>query len=206
MFLKKTLKASEQEREDIAKSRDEWRKFQKVVDVRRLVFLDESGLKTNMTRRYGRARSGNRCLDAAPCGHWETVTILSSIRLDGTTESLVFEGAVDRKMFDAYIRECLAPSLRPGDIVVMDNLNAHKSQEARDAIRLHQADVLFLPAYSPDFNPIEKMWSKVKHILRGIKPRTEEELFAATATALEAITAHDAQGWFNSCGYTACQN
>ena len=142
----------------------------------------------------------------APCGHWETVTILSSIRLDGTTESLVFEGAVDRTMFDAYIKEGLAPTLRPGDIVVMDNLNAHKSQQARDVIRMHQAEVLFLPAYSPDFNPIEKMWSKVKQMLRGIKPRTEEELFAATATALDAITAHDAQGWFNSCGYTTYQS
>ena len=203
MSSKKTLKASEQEREDIAKSRDEWREFQKTVDARRLVFLDESGLKTNMTRLYGRARGGSRCLDSAPCGHWETVTILSSIRLDGETESLIFEGAVDRKMFDAYIQEGLAPTLRPGDIVVMDNLSAHKSQDACDAIREHHAEVLFLPAYSPDFNPIEKMWSKVKQILRGIKPRTEEELFAATATALNAVTADDAQGWFESCGYTA---
>jgi len=120
MFLKKTLKASEQEREDVAKSRDEWRKFQETVEARRLVFLDESGLKTNMTRRYGRAHGGKRCLDSAPCGHWATVTILSSIRLDG-----VFEGALDRKMFDAYIKEFLAPSLKPGDIVVMDNLKAH---------------------------------------------------------------------------------
>lgn len=191
---------------DIANSRDEWRKFQGAVDVRRLVFLDESGLKTNMTRRYGRARNGSRCLDSAPCGCWEAVTILSSIRLDGTTESLVFEGAVDREMFDAYIKEGLAPTLRPGDIVVMDNLNTHKSQEAHDTIRMHQAEVLFLPAYSPDLNPIEKMWSKVKQVLRGIKPRTEEELLAATATALDAITAHDAQGWFNSCGYTAFQS
>ena len=205
MFSKKTLKASEQKREDIANSRDEWQKFQEAVDARRLVFLDESGLKTNMTRLYGRARKGNRCLDSAPCGHWETVTILSSIRLDGRTESLVFEGAVDRKMFDAYIKEGLAPTLRPGDIVVMDNLSAHKSQQAREVIRMQQAEMLFLPAYSPDFNPIEKMWSKIKQVVRGIKPRTEEELFAATATALDAITAHDAQGWFNSCGYTASQ-
>ena len=206
MFSKKTLKASEQKREDIANSRDEWQKFQEAVDARRLVFLDESGLKTNMTRLYGRARNGNRCLDSAPCGHWETVTILSSIRLDGRTESLVFEGAVDRKMFDAYIKEGLAPTLRPGDIVVMDNLSAHKSQQARDVIRMQQAEMLFLPAYSPDFNPIEKMWSKIKQVVRGIKPRTEEELFAATATALDAITAHDAQGWFSSCGYAAFQS
>jgi hypothetical protein len=114
-----------------------------------LIFLDESGLKTNMTRLYGRARGGNRCLDSALCGHWETVTILSSIRLDGETESLVFVGAVDRKMFDAYIKEGLTQTLRPGDIVIMDNRRAHKSQEAGKSIRKRQAEVLFLPAYSP---------------------------------------------------------
>ncbi|MDR3176044.1 MAG: IS630 family transposase [Desulfovibrio sp.] len=206
MFLKKTLKASEQEREEIAKSRDEWREFQAAVDTHRLIFLDESGLKTNMTRLYGRARDGKRCLDSAPCGHWETMTILSSIRFDGVTESLIFEGAVDRKMFDAYIKEGLAPTLRPGDIVIMDNLRAHKSEKACETIRKRQAEVLFLPAYSPDFNPIEKMWSKIKQILRGIKPRTEEELFTATATALSAVTATDALGWFSSCGYTAFQS
>ena len=202
MPSKKTLKASEQEREDIAKSREEWREFQTAVDANRLVFLDESGLKTNMTRLYGRAKRGQRCLDSAPCGHWETVTILSSIRLDSSTESLIFEGAVDRIMFDAYIKEVLAPTLRPGDIVVMDNLNAHKSQDAYETIRKRQAEVLFLPAYSPDLNPIEKMWSKVKQVLRGIKPRTENDLFTATGTALSIITASDAQGWFQSCGYT----
>lgn len=202
MSLKKTLKASEQEREDIAKSREEWREFQTVVDAEHLIFLDESGLKTNMTRLYGRAQGGQRCHDSTPCGHWETVTILSSIRLDSSTESLIFEGAVDRKMFDAYIQEVLAPTLRPGDIVVMDNLNAHKSQDAYRAIREKQAEVLFLPAYSPDLNPIEKMWSKVKQSLRGIKPRTENDLFTATGTALNTITASDAQGWFESCGYT----
>lgn len=174
-----------------------------MVDAERLVFLDESGLKTNMTRLYGRAQGGQRCLDSTPCGHWETVTILSSIRLDSATESLIFEGAVDRKMFDAYIKEVFAPTLRPGDIVVMDNLNAHKSQDAYEAIRKRQAEVLFLPAYSPDLNPIEKMWSKVKQVLRGIKPRTENDLFTATGTALGTVTASDAQGWFESCGYTA---
>jgi transposase len=201
--LKKTLKASEHEREDIAKYREKWQEFQTNADAKRLVFLDESGLKTNMTRLYGRARGGERCLDSAPCGHWETVTILSSIRLDGSTENLVFEGAIDRKMFDAYIKEILSPTLCPGDVVVMDNLNAHKSQKACDEIRKRQAEVLFLPAYSPDLNPIEKMWSKLKQVLRGIKARTGEELFVATGTALDAITSNDAQGWFKSCGYTA---
>lgn len=182
-------------------SREDWRKFQSQADAHRLVFPDESGLKTNMTRLYGRSHQGSRCFDSTPCGHWETVTILSSVRLDGTTESPVFEGAVDRSMFDAYVKEIPAPTLRPGDIVIMDNLNAHKSPLACAEIEKCRAQMLFLPAYSPDLNPIEKMWSKVKQILRSIKPRTQPELFEATATALDAVTKHDALGWFRSCGY-----
>jgi transposase len=171
------------------------------VDSARLVFLDESGLKTNMTRLYGRAYKGIRCYDTAPCGHWETVTILSLVRLDGTTESILFDGAVDRKMFDEYIKQILAPQLRSGDIVIMDNLKTHKSEFALKSVQSRHAEVKFLPAYSPDLNPIEKMWSKVKQILRGLKPRTSEELFCSTGTALGMVTATDAQGWFESAGY-----
>ena len=154
-----------------------------------------------MTRLYGRSARGKRCHDNAPDGRWETVTVLSSIRLDGATESIMFEGAVDRKMFEAYIGQILGPSLRAGDIVVMDNLGSHKSQWAREFVESRSANYLFLPAYSPDFNPIEKMWSKIKQILRGMKARTQDELFAAVAKALDMITADDAQGWFKSCGY-----
>lgn len=175
--------------------------FQHSVDLSRLVFLDESGLKTNMTRLYGRAYKGSRCHDATPCGHWETVTVLSSVRLDGTTESILFDGAVDRKMFDEYIKKILGPQLRPGDIVIMDNLKAHKSAAALQIVQSRQAEIQFLPAYSPDLNPIEKMWSKLKQILRGLKPRTNEELFSSTGAALDMVTADDAQGWFKSCGY-----
>ena len=178
-----------------------WREFQTKVESCRLIFLDESGVKTNMTRLYGRASRGKRCHDKAPDGRWKTVTVLSSIRLDGETESLMFEGAVDRKTFEAYIEQILGPSLRAGDIVVMDNLGSHKSQVAQEFVESRSASYLFLPAYSPDFNPIEKMWSKVKQILRGIKARTQEELFAAVAKALSMVTADDAQGWFESCGY-----
>jgi transposase len=128
--------------------------------------------------------------------------MLSSIRLDGSTECIVFDGAVNREMFDEYIKEFLVPCLRPGDIVIADNLSAHKSRKARDAIRAKQAEFIFLPAYSPDFNPIEKMWSKVKQILRGIKARTHEDLLEGIGKALDAVSANDAQGWFNSCGYT----
>jgi transposase len=201
LSLKKTLRASELEREDILQSRNEWKEFQSATESSRLVFLDESGLKTNMTRLYGRAFQGSRCHDLAPCGNWETTTVLSSIRLDGTTESILFEGSVDGKMFDGYIKEILAPQLRPGDIVIMDNLSAHKSDTAVEIIKSLHAEVKYLPAYSPDLNPIEKMWSKLKQILRGLKPRTSGELFRDTGTALSMVTADDAQGWFESCGY-----
>jgi len=200
-FLKKTLKASEQERDDIRKSREEWRTFQAEVDAARLVFLDESGAKTNMTRLYGRSYRGARCYDTAPAGHWETVTVLSAIRLDGSTQSVVFEGAVDCAMFDEYIKQILAPVLKPGDIVVLDNLSSHKSLVSQEAIAACHADLKFLPAYSPDLNPIEKMWSKVKQALRGMKARTDDELFSSIGRALNMVTADDAHGWFQSCGY-----
>ena len=175
--------------------------FQQTTESEHLVFLDETCLKTNMTRLYGRAYQGSRCHDTAPYGNWESLTILSSVRLDGTTESVVFEGSVDRKMFDEYIKRILAPTLRPGDIVIMDNLSAHKSELARRIVADHQASIHYLPAYSPDLNPIEKMWSKVKQILRGIKARTDEELFTGVGKALDLVSATDAEGWFTSCGY-----
>ena len=151
-------------RKDVIQSRNEWKEFQNSIEPKRLVFLDESGLKTNMTRLYGRAYKGARCHDITPCGHWETVTILSSVRINGTTESVIFEGAVDRKMFDEYIKQFLAPHLRPSDILIMDNLRAHKSGIALEVVQSRQAEIKFLPAYSPDLNPIEKMWSKLKQI------------------------------------------
>jgi len=206
MSLKKTLKASEQEREDIRKSREEWRTFQEQTDIARLVFLDESGVKTNMTRLYGRAYQGTRCYDAAPVGHWETVTVLSAIRLDGSTQGVVFEGAVVHAMLDEYIKQLLAPTLNSGDIVVLDNLKAHKSATSQATVTARQAEIKFLPAYSPDLNPIEKMWSKVKQTLRGMKPRTDDELFSSIGIALDMVTADDAQGWFKSCGYIVSQS
>jgi transposase len=141
-----------------------------------------------------------------PDGRWETVTVLSAIRLDGTTESLVFEGAVDRKMFDEYIKQILAPVLRAGDILIMDNLGSHKSPAAQATIESQQVEYKFLPAYSPDLNPIEKMWSKVKQILRGIKARTPEELFTSVGKALDMVTPDDAHGWFEACGYIKSQS
>lgn len=174
--------------------------------MKHLVFLDESGIKNNMTRRYGRARGGARCYDAVMAGHVLSMTVVSSIRLDGTTESFVFEGSLTKSIFEVYVQKILAPSLREGDIVIMDNLSSHKSQVAEEEIRRRKAKVLFLPAYSPDLNPIEKMWSKVKQFLRGIKAKTAEEIYSGIGRALSAVSASDAQGWFTSCGYKLSQS
>jgi transposase len=143
-------------------------------------------------------------LASAPCGHWKTTTMISSIRLDGSTACMTIEGATDTEVFRAYVREVLCPTLRPGDLVVMDNLAPHKSDPTLELIEAAGAQALFLPAYSPDFNPIEKMWSKVKSLLRGTEARTPDELAAAIGSALAQVTARDALGWFASCGYSFC--
>lgn len=198
---KKSLRAAEQDRPDVKAQRDRWREKAAEVNLRRLVFLDESGAKTNMTRFYGRSFDGQRVADAIPHGHWCTTTMLSSIRLDGSTAAMVIEGPTDTAVFQAYVTDVLIATLQPGDIVVMDNLSPHKSTGIAEAIEAAGAEVWFLPPYSPDFNPIEKMWSKIKAFLRSVKARTYEALFEAIAAALKTITASDAIGWFESCGY-----
>jgi transposase len=167
-----------------------------------LVFLDESGAKTNMTRLRGRALRGERVYDGAPYGHWCTTTMLASIRLDGTTACMVLEGATTTEVFRAYVQSVLLPTLKPGDVVVLDNLSPHKNPATLALIEQVGATVHFLPPYSPDFNPIEKMWSKVKAWLRSAKARTQATLWKAIAGALAAVTPADAMGWFASCGYS----
>jgi transposase len=176
------------------------------MDIDRLVFVDESGAKTNMTRLRGRALGGARLIDAAPHGHWCTTTMISSIRLDGTCACMAVDGATDRDVFREYVRQVLVPTLRRGDIVILDNLSAHDDEETRLLVESAQARLLPLPPYSPDLNPIEKMWSKVKAFLRDVKARTQGELHDAIAAALDTVTSQDAAGWFSSCGYTACQH
>ena len=201
--IKKTLRASEQDRADVKQRREQWGVEQGALDFTRLVFLDESGAKTNMTRLRGRAFGGQRLLDAAPHGHWCTTTIIGAVRLDGSTACMAVDGATDKDIFREYVRCVLVPTLRVGDIVVLDNLSAHKDQQSQELVEQAGATLCFLPPYSPDLNPIEKMWSKVKTFLRAAKARTEEELFQAIGMALETVTPQDAEGWFRSCGYTA---
>lgn len=139
---------------------------------------------------------------SSPHGHWHTTTMIASIRLDGSTACMAIEGATDTEVFRAYIRNVLCPTLRAGDIVVMDNLLPHKNALTLALIEQAGASALFLPAYSPDLNPIEKMWSKVKQSLRSAEARTRHTLIKAIASALRSVTPQDARGWFASCGYS----
>jgi transposase len=166
-----------------------------------LVFIDESGAKTNMTRLYGRAKKGQRCYDDAPHGHWNTTTMVSSIRLDGSTACMTLDGAQTIEAYREYVRQILVPQLRTGDLVIFDNLRAHHDAKALEMIHAAGAMTLALPAYSPDLNPIEKMWSKIKAFLRKAKARTLDALEKAIKDALATISANDALGWFASCGY-----
>ena len=173
------------------------------IAIDRLVFLDESGAKTNMTRLYGRAPSGARCHFAVPHGHWQTTTMISALRCTGVIPeaSMVIDGPTNAIVFRGYVEQCLAPALRPGDIVVMDNLSSHKVTGVEEAIQAVGAALLYLPPYSPDLNPIEKMWSKVKSRLRRSAARQMDALIAAIGDALQAVTANESLNYFRSCGY-----
>jgi transposase len=155
-----------------------------------------------MTRLRGRAPRGERCHASAPAGHWRTTTMLASLRLDGSTTGMAIKGATDSEVFTTCVREFLRPALRAGDIVIMDNLAPHKAAAALECITQGGAVAVFLPAYSPDLNPIEKMWSKLKALLRAAEARTWEDLLPAIAAALAKVTAKGAIGWFASCGYS----
>lgn len=185
--------------------RETWKDQTAAVPAARLVFLDESGAKTNMTRGHGRVVGGRRLVDAAPQGHWCTTTILSALWLDGSTAAMVVPGPTDAAVFQAYVEQVLVPNLQAGDIVVMDNLAPHKMAGVAEAIEAVGAEVWYLPPYSPDLNPIEKLWAKVKAFLRKVKARTEEALFRAIAAALQTITDSDAVAWFGHCGYRYTQ-
>lgn len=155
-----------------------------------------------MTRLCGRAQRGRRVYVSSPQSHWYTTTMISSMRLDGSTACMAIDGSTDTEVFRAFVDQVLCPSLREGDIVIMDNLSPHKSGPTLKLIQAAGAEALFLPAYSPDLNPIEKMWSKVKASLRAAEARTQETLVKAIGEALAKVTRQDAMNWFASCGYS----
>lgn len=167
----------------------------------RLVFLDESGANTNLTRLYGRAFGKERVKDHIPLNKPKNTTILSSVRLDGTVVYTTYSGGTTGDKFLTYLKETLIPTLHPWDIVIMDNLRTHHIEEVRTLLSRAGVMLMYLPAYSPDLNPIEMMWSKVKAILRKVKERTVENLIAAIEEAMKEITPEDCQGWFRKAGY-----
>ena len=199
--LKKTAHASEQHRPDVARRRQAWFEAQPDLDPERLVFIDETGASTKMARRYGRSPRGNRCRAPVPHGHWKTTTFVGALRLEGMTAPMVLDGAMHGVAFLAYVEQVLAPTLKPADIVVMDNLPAHKLKAVRRAIENAGAELRFLPPYSPDFNPIEMAFAKLKAFLKRIAARTVEDLWHAIAQAVDIFTPNECRNYFSAAGY-----
>jgi transposase len=194
---KKTLAASERDEE----ARSAWRAAAAQLDPEQLVFVDESGTNIALTRLYGWAPHDHRATGTVPRNHGKNTTLVAALAPDGLHEPWLIEGAMDTDSFAWYIAEQLAPTLRPGQVVVVDNLSAHKADRIRQAIAARGCQLLFLPPYSPDFTPIEQAFSKIKAILRGLGARSKEALQEAVRLAIEAITTRDAAAWFAHAGY-----
>jgi transposase len=179
-----------------------FRRRAQALNHRRFLFVDESAINTAMTRRYGRAPRGERVYDSAPRNYGAQTSIIGALSLRGLVATMAVEGAVDTLCFNAYLEQVLAPQLQRGDIVVLDNLGAHRASRLEEVAASRGARVLWLPPYSPDYSPIEQCWSKIKSYLRGAKARTNEALDKALAQAIELVTKADIRGWFNHCGYS----
>jgi transposase len=198
---KKTLHASERDTPRVRRLRREWAEGAKDVPAKKLVFVDESGANTSMTRARGRAPRGERVPGAVPNGHWSTLTMIGALRLEGLAAAATVDAATDGPIFRSFVTNALVPALRRGDVVVWDNLSPHKAAGVAEAVEAAGASLMPLPPYSPDFSPIEPMWSKVKQDLRGAEARTPTALGEAAADAFASVTAADARGWFGDCGY-----
>jgi transposase len=196
-----------QKKSRIASERDEearglWRWLASHFDARRLVFVDESGFNTSMTRLRARAPRGKRAYGQVPRNRGKNTTLMAAITLEGAmVESMTVEGATDAKTFEVYVEHFLAPSLREGQVVVLDRLGAHRTQKVRELIEARGADLVFLPSYSPELNPIEEAFSKIKALVRKEGARVREALVEAIGRALAAVTPEDAAGWFDHAGY-----
>jgi transposase len=178
-----------------------WLQARPEFDPERLVFIDETGASTKMARLCGRAKRGHRCRAAVPHGHWKTTTFTGALRRSGMTAPMMLDGPMNGAAFLAYVEQVLAPTLRPGDIVVMDNLPAHKSAAIRAAIEATGASLLYLPPYSPDFNPIENAFAKLKAFLRKAEARTPDKLCDAIADGITRFSAEECTNYFAAAGY-----
>ena len=178
-----------------------WFEAQPDLDPERLVFIDETGVSTKMARRYGRSPRGTRCRAPVPHGHWKTTTFVGALRLEGMTAPMVLDGAMHGAAFLAYVEQVLVPTLKPGDIVIMDNLPAHKPIAVRNAIETAGAELRFLPPYSPDFNPIEMAFAKFKAFLKRLAARTLDDLWSAITQAVDIFKPDECQNFFTAAGY-----
>jgi transposase len=185
----------------VARRRERWRRHQHKIDPSRLVFIDETWAKTNMTRTHGRAVRGARLLAKVPHGHWQTLTFLAALRHDKITAPCVFDGPINGDSFRAYVEQVLVPTLAPGDVVVLDNLGSHKGQAVRAAIRAAGAHLLFLPPYSPDLNPIEQVFAKLKALLRKAAERTVQETWRRIGNLLAHFSSAECANYFRNAGY-----
>jgi transposase len=197
---KKTLHAEERNRPENQAKRQAFRTTVATFDPHRLVFVDETGTNTAMTRAYGRAPRGERVVGAMP-GQWTTVTLISALRLSGVMAPLAFEGATDAPAFQTYVAQALAPQLQPGDVVIWDNLKPHQNAGVKQLIEQAGAKLVPLPPYSSDLTPIEELWSKVKTVLKSAAARTTEALYEAMGAALRSVRPEDILGWFRFCGW-----
>ena len=195
------MHAAERDRPDVAERRWAWFEQQPDLDPTRLVFIDETGASTKMARLWGRARRGQRCRAAIPHGHWKTTTFTAGLRLEGLTAPMVLDGPMTGVAFLAYVEQVLVPTLAPGDVVILDNLPAHRVSGVREAIEAAGATLLFLPPYSPDFNPIEQAFAKLKALLRKAAARTIEDLWIAIAEVIELFTPTQCANFFANSGY-----
>ena len=198
---KKTALASEQDRPDVARKRLRWKAHQGAVDPQRLVFIDETWAKTNMTPLRGWAAKGKRLIGKAPFGHWNTMTFIAALRHDGITAPWVIDGPINGEIFRTYVEQVLVPTLRKGDIVILDNLGSHKAPAIRRAIRAVGAKLFYLPAYSPDLNPIEQVFAKLKHLLRKAAERSKEAVWRKIGTLLDSFTPKECENYLKNSGY-----
>ena len=199
---KKTQHADERDRPDVRQKRRSFRRRVKRVELKRLVFVDETGVTTAMTRAYGWAPRGERAVGSAP-GSWESLTVIAALGMDGVRAPLVFPGATDAAAFESYVEEVLVPELHAGDVVVWDNLSPHQAYAAAAAVKRAGARLLPLPPYSPDYTPIERLWSKVKAYLRRVAARNKDAVYSVLGEALERVSLQDIIGWFQLAGLCA---
>jgi transposase len=196
------VRASEQDRPDVRAKREAWPHTLAGVPAERLVFLDETGANTAMTRTHGRCPRGERLVFPVPAGHWKSTTFVAARRTDGLSAPTVVDGAMDRATFEAWVAQQLVPTLRAGEVVVLDNLSAHTGPRVRELIEGAKCRVVYLPPYSPDLNPIEKAWSKLKAKLRAAAKRTVDDLWRYLGEVFDAFTPEECRNYFRSCGYS----